>query len=104
MPLNGGEEVRVLDQPFGYQWYNWALASGGIYFVNVAGPEKQGIEFFDFATRKRTLIHVMDKSEGIGLALAPEGIGLALAPDGKSLLYAQPGSEDCQIMLVKNFH
>ena len=94
MPLNGGEEERVLDQPNGYQWFNWALAPGGIYFLNEAGPQKPGIEFFDFPSRKRTLIHVVDKP----------GLGLALAPDGKSLLYGRTESEDYEIMLVKNFH
>lgn len=94
IPMNGGEEEHVLDQPVGYRWFNWTLAPGGIYFVNEAGPERPRIEFFDFATRKRTLIHVEDKP----------GFGLALAPDGKSLLHSRSESEDCEIMLVKNFH
>lgn len=92
IPLNGGEEERVLDQHV--PWFNWALAPGGIYFLNGPDARKPGIEFFDFATRKRTFIHVGDKP----------GFGLALSPDEKSLLYGQPGSEDYEIMLVKNFH
>ena len=93
MPLNGGEEERVLDHPEGFQWFNWALASGGIYFVNQADAEKPRIEFFDFATRKRTLIDVVDNPR----------FGLALAPDGKSLLYSRTDSEDYEVMMVKNF-
>ena len=92
MPLNGGEEERVLDPPLA--WFNWALTPGGIYFLNEADAQKPTIEFFDFATRRSTLILAVDKP----------GFGLTLAPDGKSLLYGQPGSEDYQIMLVKNFH
>ena len=93
MPLNGGPEQRVLDQPEGYLWFNWALSSTGIYLHSNTGIEKGRIEFFDFATHKRTVIAVVEKSIH----------GLALAPDGKSLLYGQQDSEDYSIMLVKNF-
>ena len=51
-------------------------------------------EFFDFATRKRSVTDVVEKL----------GFGLALAPDGKSLFYGRTESEDYEIMLVKNFH
>ena len=94
MPLGGGEEERVLDQPDGWQWYNWALAPGGIYFVTDIDNEGSKIEFFDFAKHKRTLIDTVDKQQ----------FGLALTPDGKSLLYSRNESEDYEIMLVKNFH
>lgn len=94
MPLNGTEEERVLDQPEGFRWFNWALVPGGIYLVNQADDQKPRIEFFDFASRKRTLIDLVDKP----------GSGLALAPDGRSLLYSRTESEDYEIMLVKNFH
>jgi Tol biopolymer transport system component/DNA-binding winged helix-turn-helix (wHTH) protein len=94
MSLTGGEEEHVVDQPDGFLWFNWALAPGGIYFLNQADSEKPSIEFFDFASRKRTLIDVVEKPR----------YGLALAPDGKSLLYGRIDSEDYQIMLVKNFH
>ena len=94
MPLNGGEEERILDQPVGYQWFNWVLASDGIYLINDANAEKSRIEFFDFATRQRTVIDVVQKPR----------YGLALAPGGNSLLFGRIDSEDYEIMLVKNFH
>jgi Tol biopolymer transport system component len=94
MPLNGGEEERVLDQPEGFRWFNWVLVPGGIYLVNQANERKPGIEFFDFTSRKRTLIDLVDKP----------GPGLALAPDRRSLLYSRTDSEEYEIMLVKNFH
>ena len=92
--LNGGKEERVLDEPEGWRWYNWALAPGGIYFVSQVADQKSKIEFFGFATRRRTLVDTVDKL----------GSGLALAPDGKSLLYGRTESEDYEITLVKNFH
>jgi Tol biopolymer transport system component/DNA-binding winged helix-turn-helix (wHTH) protein len=94
MPLSGGREERVLDQPEGYRWFNWAVAPGGIYFATQTDAQKSKIEFFDFATRKRSVIDVVEKL----------GFGLALAPDGKSLFYGRTESEDYEIMLVKNFH
>ena len=94
MPLNGGKEERVLDQPEGGHWFNWALSRAGLYFLNPTGIEKGRLEFFDFATRTRTSIGFVEKSTH----------GLALAPDEKSLLYSRNESEDYDIMLVKNFH
>jgi Tol biopolymer transport system component/DNA-binding winged helix-turn-helix (wHTH) protein len=94
MPLTGGEEQRVVDQPSGFQWFNWALSAQGLYLTTPVGPEKMKLEFFDFAAEKKTLVGYVEK-------LAQ---GLALAPDGKSLLYARTNSEDYEIMLVKNFH
>jgi len=91
MPLSGGEEERVFDQPVA--WFNWALTAGGIYFVNEADAQRATIEFFDFSLRNSTLIRVIEKP----------GVGLALAPHGESLLYSRPESEDYEIMLVKNF-
>lgn len=93
MQLNGGKEERILDGPAGRDWFNWALSPSGVYLLNPTGPGKPRIEFFDFKTRRRTLINSVDKPT----------YGLALAPDGKSVLYSQNDSEDYEIMLLKNF-
>jgi len=91
MPLNGGGEEIVLDQAIG--WPNWAVSRRGIYFL-LRKDEKGRIEFFDFATHKRTPIANVDKPT----------IGLALSPDERSILYSRNEFEDYEIMLVKNFH
>jgi len=91
MPLNGGKEERVLDQAVG--WPNWAVSRRGIYFLSQK-HEKGRIEFFDFATHKRTLIADVDRPS----------MGLALSPDERSLLYSRNEFEDYEIMLVRNFH
>jgi hypothetical protein len=95
MPLNGGEEILVLDQPAGSHWYNWALTRNGIYFLTEDPPNGK-IKFFDFATGKTISIFALEKPVG-------DGGGLALSPDGKSLLYTQRDSWDAYIKLVKNF-
>jgi hypothetical protein len=110
MPLNGGEEMLVLDQPAGWQWFNWALTRNGIYFLTGdppnASPEwayapSSGtagkIKFFDIATGKTISILALEKP-------VPHHGGLAVSSDGKSLLFGQlDESSDSYIMLVKNF-
>jgi eukaryotic-like serine/threonine-protein kinase len=93
MPLEGGEETHVSDQPMG--WFNWALTGNGMYFLNVTvTPNK--LEFLDFATREITPILTLEKP-------APPFGGLAISPDRKALLYSQIDEDDSYIMLVKNF-
>jgi Tol biopolymer transport system component/DNA-binding winged helix-turn-helix (wHTH) protein len=94
MPLNGDQESRLLDQPPGTEWFNWALARRGIYFLNHSELPPTTVSFFDFATHKTSHIATLDK---------PTGWGLALAPDGKSLLYVEAEFAESNIMLVKNF-
>ncbi len=96
MPLNGGEETRVLDQPAGHAWHSWGITRNGIYFLNLSDNPKGRIDFFDFATRKTTPIFGLEKT-------APDYGGLAVSPDGRALLYGQNESWDSYIMSVKNF-
>ena len=103
MPLGGGVETRVLDQPSDpgnrppkVHWFFWALARGGIYFLNPNVPPNGRIEFFDFATRQSTPILTLDKPTSLFG-------GLALSPDGKSLLFGQNELDEPYVMLVKNF-
>ena len=94
MPLQGGEETRILDQPAGDDWYNWALARNGIYFLDSSIRTNATVKFFDFATDKKISISTSDK---------PLGMGLALSPDSRSILYVQNELAESSIMLVKNF-
>jgi len=95
IPLNGGDETLVLDQPPGDHWYDWAPTRDGIYFLKEE-PHNGKIYFFDFATEKAIPIFALEKP-------APLYGGLALSPDGKSLLFSQQDFSDFHIMLVKNF-
>lgn len=96
MPLSGGEESQVLDQPAGEAWFDWALVRTGIYYINQARRGAPAVvKFFDFATGKKTSLATVERS----------CCGLALSPDGTSILYVQleSGEEKSDIMLVKNF-
>ena len=48
MPLNGGEEIRVLDQqPAGEDWWNWGLTRSGIYFFDQPNhTTNRGVKIF----------------------------------------------------------
>jgi dipeptidyl aminopeptidase/acylaminoacyl peptidase len=112
MPLqNGSEETQILDQP--PDGFSWALPDNGkgVYFISVTSategvdpndptvtvpvPAKSNLEFFEFATSKRTLIYTLGRSWNMGLALPP---------DGKSILFVRNDLEDSSIVLVRNFH
>ena len=101
MPLNGGEEVHVLDQPAGEHWWNWVLVQNGIYFIDSIGRTNQRdsiptatVKFFDFETRKQTSILAVANSNRFGLAVSP---------NRDSILYTQREFAESSIMLVKNF-
>jgi Tol biopolymer transport system component len=94
MPLNGGEEIRVFDQPAGDDWWDWALTPSGIYFLDQSNRgTKAGVKFFDFATGRKISIATWDR----------QCFGLTVSPDGKSILYALAEPGESSIMLVKNF-
>jgi eukaryotic-like serine/threonine-protein kinase len=108
-PVDGGEEIQVLDQV--RQGY-WAVLEQGIYFLNTkatpystvesyflnttATPHST-IEFFSFATGRTSQIAVVEKE----LRLAPPGF--AVSPDGRWILLAQVDQRESDIMLMENF-
>jgi len=96
VPLKGGEETRVLDQPAGDDWWNWALTRDGIYFFDPPkGESKPAIKFLAFATGNITVITVEDTP-------VPSS-GLAVSPDGRSILFTRLVPGESRIMLMKNF-
>jgi Tol biopolymer transport system component/serine/threonine protein kinase len=97
MPLPGGEETEissVMDSTGGSDWYNWALARNGIYFLNRAAEPKEAIEYFDLATRKTSTILVPDRRADFGVALSP---------DERLLVYPQNDVYQSNLVLMKNF-
>ena len=94
VPNHGGTELAVLDTSDAPQWSEWAVVPGGMYFVSSRSSSKPILEFFDFATARRTSISALDG----------ETQGLAVSPDQKSILYAQLDLDNQAIVVVKNFH
>jgi Tol biopolymer transport system component/predicted Ser/Thr protein kinase len=94
LPLQGGEETSVLEQPGAGYWGYWAVAQDGIYFYDL---NTKAIDFFSFVTHK---ISEIAKPEKAPSRFNP---GLAVSADGRWLLYAQNDEETSHIMLVENF-
>ena len=94
MPLNGGEETRVLDECGGPGWPNWALTERGIYFLRTNKPGRDTVQFLDFASKKIIPIFSLDKGAGWGLSMSQ---------DAKSIFYVQSEFAEANLMLVKNF-
>jgi Tol biopolymer transport system component len=90
VPVEGGEETRVLEQILGQGWFTWSLTTEGIYFVHA---RTRAIEFFDFATHRITEVTKPEKPI----------LSLAASPDGRSILLAQEDQATSKIMLVENF-
>lgn len=98
--VEGGQEVKVVDEPPKNYWGYFAVGRDGLYFVGDTGiPPKHrpGFKFFDFATRKITVMGDMDKGPYEG---AP---GLSVSPGGKYLLYVQLDEGRNSLMMAENF-
>ena len=93
VPSQGGTETAVMDTPDAPEWADWAVVPGGMYFLDSRSSPKPILEFFDFATGRRTSISALDG----------EPQGLAVSPDRKSILYSQMDQNNEGIMVVKNF-
>jgi Tol biopolymer transport system component len=97
VPVEGGQEERVLDSVrFGY----WAVAHGGIYFIDfdVPGEAARPVKFFDFESR--TIKQLGKVENTVKWTNTP---GFAVSPDGRWLLYTSLESSDADLMLVDNF-
>jgi Tol biopolymer transport system component/DNA-binding winged helix-turn-helix (wHTH) protein len=94
MPLDGGEESQIVEQPEAGDWANWALAKNGIYFFDSKNHGDQGVKYFDFSTGKIVKVSA-SKSRA--------GVGLSVSADGKTIFYDQNETAESTIMLVKNF-
>ena len=95
MPLHGGQETRIFDQPFvPFSWWDWGLTEKGIYFINSQTSAPATVAFFEFATNKIFPIWALTNRPFVGLSVSA---------DGKSILYAQNEYSQSDIMLVKNF-
>jgi Tol biopolymer transport system component len=89
VPIEGGEETKVVD--FLSYNFNFAVTAKGIYLLAARGGASS-IEFFDFATRKTTVLHKLDR---------PSFFGFALAPDERSLLFSKIDSHGSDLMVVE---
>jgi hypothetical protein len=103
VPVDGGEEQPVLDQPRPKTWSYWALGAAGIFFLTqlddsvFEGRTLSSIMFFDFKTRTSTKIAEV---RGDILISTP---GLAISPDDRFILYPQIDESAGDLILLNNF-
>ncbi len=94
MPVTGGAEIQFLDQV--HQGY-WAVLEQGLYFLNTKASPQTTIEFFSFATNRRTQLAVIEKD------LVWAVPGFAVSPDGRWMLLSMTDQNESDIMLMENF-
>jgi len=98
VPIDGGEEILILDQLKHEMYGNWAVVDDGIYFIRFDDTtnEEGAILFYDFAAGR------VKKIVKLGRHHIIYG-GLAVSSDRRSFLYTvweHPGGD---IMVVENF-
>jgi Tol biopolymer transport system component len=105
VPVGGGEEKLVVEGLS--HSLNFVVADRGLYFLAVGdarpgsptqvlqGPRQtRSIDFFEYATGKRTTVFDVGK---------PSWVGMALSPDQRHLLYSVLDSAGANLMLVDGF-
>ena len=81
MPIDGGEEERIINLPEPWYLGYWDISESGVYFYDVAASPRPAIKYYDFKTRRTTTV------------LEPEGqakiwsSGISVSRDGRTLLY-----------------
>jgi len=99
VPVDGGEEKRILDAPPPTAWGYFTVTAKGIYYGDAPSRTRKdmGIYFYDFKTQKASPIRLLDPfgSEG-----AP---GLSISPDGRYALYTTAEKPSAKVILVENF-
>lgn len=98
IPVDGGDEVKILDAPPPTAWAYFVVRENGIYYGDAPNHKNLGIYFYDFKAGKSSVAVLLDHfgSEG-----AP---GMSLSPDGHFVLYTAVAQPSVNVMLVDNFH
>jgi Tol biopolymer transport system component len=97
VPVEGGEETRVLDR--GGQGI-WALTGQGICFLDFGrSAGAAALKFYNFATGKVTLLREFSKDTRVDA----DDTALTVSPDGRWILYTQFDQSGSNLMLVENF-
>ena len=98
VPVDGGEETKLLDGPPVGGWGYYAVTSDGIYYPDMPAPGKAGLYFYSFASQSSAVAMPVDKEQPDNGAPA-----LGISPDGRTLVICLMDLPLVYIMLVDNF-
>ena len=96
IPVEGGEERRVLELITGH---NWSVTSTGIYYFDFAVPpgSPKLVKFYSFETGKVSQVGRVEST------VSADFSGLSVSPDGRWLLYSHIATTSSDLMLVDGF-
>jgi Tol biopolymer transport system component len=95
MPLSGGAEERITDQPEAWYWAHWDVTDSGLYFFDIAASPRPEIKFYDFQTRRITAVLQTDGQERYWTP------GVSASRNGRTIYYAAQYS-NATIMITEN--
>jgi WD40-like Beta Propeller Repeat len=96
MPVDGGEETRVLDRS---GQGDWSLTGQGICFFDLSGSSHAALKFYNFATGKATFLRGFSKDTPVDTGNS----ALTVSRDGRWILYTQLDQSVSNLMLVENY-
>ena len=97
VPVDGGEEVKLLDGPPVGGWGYYAITKDGIYYPDASIPGKGGFYYYSFATQTSSLAMAVDHEQPCSGAPS-----LGFSPDGHNMLMCLQDQALVYIMLVEN--
>jgi Tol biopolymer transport system component len=95
MPLSGGEEERIIDQPEAWYWAHWDITDNGLYFFDIAASPRPDMKFYDFQTRRITSVL---QTDGQVRYWTP---GVSASRNGRTIYYATQYA-NATIMIAEN--
>jgi Tol biopolymer transport system component/DNA-binding winged helix-turn-helix (wHTH) protein len=95
MPIGGGEEQRITDQPDAWFWAYWDITDTGLYFFDVSALPRPEIKFYDSRTHQITPVL---QADGQARYWTP---GISASRDGRTLFYPMQYANST-IMIAEN--
>lgn len=92
---DGGEPIKLMDEPSPSASRNWTAAESGIYFARVGSSSPSMLSYYDFESEKITDLAPLDRLSVFS--------GLSLSPDRNYLIYARTDKSESDIILVEHF-